>query len=144
MALRPARARAARALAIAALLALAFLVAANERRLDAEQTTLVAAARAAGTLERQPQLERALRREIDPERSRLLLAQALLSDELDRRWTGGLSPLARAAAATSGLVRLEHAAALGRTVLARRPAVWRAAVGPGAAPFPPPGPRPRA
>jgi len=129
---RPA-ALAARALAIVVLLALALLIVAHFRRLEAEQSLLVAEAKAAGTLERQPQLERALRREIDPERSRLLLAQALLSDELDRRWTGGLSPIAKAAAAAAGLPRLERAAALAETVLARRPAVWRAAMVLGAA-----------
>ncbi len=124
---------AARALAILAILALAAVILGMYRRLADEQDRLVAEARASGTLGRQPQLERDIRRELDPERSRLILAQALLSDELDRRWTGGLSPRARAEAAAAGLTRLERAAALAETVLRRRPAVWRSAMVLGAA-----------
>lgn len=108
--------------------ALAVAVLLGYRALTAEQHALLDEARRLGTVRRQPEVERALRREIDPERCRLLLAQALLVDELDRRWTSELSPAARAVAAAEGLGRLERAVELAAVVLARRPASWRAAM----------------
>ena len=124
---------AARALAILAMLALALAVAGVYRSLVREQDALVVEAKANGTLAHQPTLERAIRRELDPERSRLLFAQALLIDEIDLSWTNGLSARARAEAGAGAFARLERSAALAETVLRRRPAVWRAAMVLGAA-----------
>src|SRR5690242_1312799 len=112
---------AARALAVLAMSALALAVLGVYRSLSSEQDALVAEAKALGTLAHQPMLERAIRRELDPERSRLAFAQALLTDEVDLRWTDALSPRERAVAASGGPARLERAAALAELVLQRRP-----------------------
>ncbi len=94
----------------------------------AAQQDLLAEAGRLGTLTRNPGLEGAIRRELDPQRSRLALAQALLSDELDRRWTSSLSATERQREAAAGLMRLDRAVELARQILASHPASWRAAM----------------
>ncbi|MEO8504853.1 MAG: hypothetical protein ABI609_13230 [Acidobacteriota bacterium] len=94
---------------------------------------LLSQAQRTGALERQPDLARGLIREIDPERSRLLLARALLIGEIDRRWTGGLTAAEKAQQAGAGLERLQRAGELATAVLKRRPASWEASMILGAA-----------
>lgn len=74
----------------------------------------------------------ALGREPDPERVRLRAARAVLTAELDPARHQGLTP-ARAARETAR--RMEEAALAGRRVLARRPALWEAALVQGGATY---------
>ena len=97
------------------------------------QRDLVSEAQRTGTLERQTGLARDLMREVDPERSRLQLARALLIGEIDRRWTGGLTAAEKAQQAAAGLERLQRAGELATGVLQRRPASWEASMILGAA-----------
>lgn len=79
-----------------------------------------------GILDRQPGLERDLRRQVHVDEARLLLGRILLAQELDRRWLADLTPEQREAQQTLGLRRLDTAAALAGEVLASRPGSWQA------------------
>ena len=79
-----------------------------------------------GTGTRAPGVVSDVRREPDPVRARLLVARALLADELDRRWLADLVGDEREAAEAVSLRKLETADSMARGVLAARPASWQA------------------
>lgn len=78
-----------------------------------------------GTGVREPGVLADVRREPDPLRARLLVARALLADELDRRWLADLEGTERESAEALSLRKLELADSLAREVLAERPASWQ-------------------
>jgi len=79
-----------------------------------------------GTGGREPAVVSDVEREPDPIRARLLVARALLADELDRRWLADLDGPARERAQAQSLDKLGAADALAREVLAAKPASWQA------------------
>ncbi len=78
-----------------------------------------------GTGDREAAVVADVRREPDPVRARLLVARALLADELDRRWLNELEGSKREIAEALSLRKLGLAEAFAREVLEDRPASWQ-------------------
>ena len=107
---------------VVAPLALVLAAADQHREANRERQAALRAAQASGVVERHPDLPRAIAREPDPERGRLLVAGALVRDELDPSWLRGLPPPRAAAEARGAPERQASAHALAAEALRRRPA----------------------
>ncbi len=112
-------------LAVAAAASTVFTFA-HHARWRAELERLTGLAQAAGVPDRRPGLLADLARTADRDAGALLLARALLADELDRRWVAELEEQERRRERERGLERLDVAHDLGAAVLARRPGSWEA------------------
>ncbi len=114
------------------LLALALLLAATayshreQRRNIGEELQRDAASTGAAT--RHPELATDLAREPSAVEARLLLARAILADELDPSWVGRLPPGERQQERKRSIERLELARRLATDAMAHQPASWEAAM----------------
>jgi hypothetical protein len=79
-----------------------------------------------GTGARAPGVATDVRREPDAMQARLLVARALLADELDRRWLADLKGTELESAKALSIRKLELAESEAREILAAQPASWQA------------------
>lgn len=117
--------RGALALAAVGLLAATWL---HYRSLAAQRAGLLTDAERAGVEDRHPGTLAELERQTDPAIARLIFARALLADEIDMRWMGGIQPAAVTATLAGSLDRLALARDLAAAELRARPTSWQAAM----------------
>ena len=116
-----------RALLLGAALALALWSIVDYLAWRNEQNHLAHLLVETGLADRHPDFDRSLQRKGDAVLARLLVAQALLTSELDRSWLADLSDQEQALQIELGLDRLELARRTAEECLRLRPASWRAA-----------------
>lgn len=117
-----------RGLLVAAALGMLAAGALHYRSLTAQKATLVSLAERSGIEDRHPGVLGELAREPDPGIARLHFARALLADEIDMRWMGGMEPAAVTATLAGSLDRLALARDLAAAELRERPGSWQAAM----------------
>ncbi len=97
-------------------------------RLKSEHARAFVLLRETGLADRQPQVAKRMRRERDPQWSKLAIARSLLAEAYDQRWLQELEPAKREQEIEKMGERLDLARDLAAEVLSTRPATWQAAM----------------